>query len=76
MYCSQGSAELVSVSAVVSNSISGQGEYYFGILTKLADPGSDVMTSGYQDEGINEVVIFGGIFKEDSSSGGCISLKP
>jgi Glycoside hydrolase 131 catalytic N-terminal domain len=64
------------VGSAVTNNVSGQGEYHFGVLKKPTDPGSDVTTSGYQEAGINEGVIFGGIFEEDSSVDGCISLKP
>jgi hypothetical protein len=64
------------VSKVVSNSVSGQGEYHFGILKKPIGGGSDITKSGYQPSNINEGVIFGGIFQEDSSKSGCISLKP
>jgi hypothetical protein len=60
----------------VSNSVSGQGEYHFGILKKPIGGGSDITKSGYQPSNINEGVIFGGIFQEDSSKSGCISLKP
>ncbi|CZR68734.1 related to endoglucanase c [Phialocephala subalpina] len=60
----------------VKNDVSGQGEYHFGILKKPTGGGSDITKSGFQEGGINEGVIFGGIFEEDSSATGCISLKP
>jgi len=58
------------------NNVSGQGEYHFGILKKLIGGGSDIVHSRYQPSGINERFILGGIFEEDSSSGGCVGLKP
>jgi len=76
VYYSTGSNPLASVSKAVSNSVSGQGQYHFGILKKPIGGGSDITKSGYQPSNINEGVIFGGIFEEDSSKSGCISLKP
>jgi len=76
VYYSTGQNALASTGAAVTNSVSGQGEYHFGILKKPTNPGSDVTKSGYQPSGINEGVIFGGIFQEDSSSNSCLSLKP
>ncbi len=67
---------MASVSQAVKNNVAGQGEYHFGILKKPTNPGSDVTKSGYEESGINEGIIFGGIFEEDSSSSGCISLQP
>jgi hypothetical protein len=40
--------------------LSGQREYHFGVLKKPTDPRNDVTTSGYQESGINEGVVFGG----------------
>jgi len=76
VYYSTGQNALASTGAAVTNSVSGQGEYHFGILKKPTNPGSDVTKDGYQPSGINEGVIFGGIFQEDSSSNSCLSLKP
>jgi Glycoside hydrolase 131 catalytic N-terminal domain len=76
VYYSQGAAPLASTGAAVTNNVSGQGEYHFGILKKPIGGGSDIVHNGYQPSGINEGVIFGGIFEEDSSSNDCVSLKP
>ncbi|KUJ12608.1 uncharacterized protein LY89DRAFT_593023 [Mollisia scopiformis] len=76
VYYSTNNAPLASVSKAVKNDVSGQGEYHFGILKKPTGGGSDITKSGFQEAGINEGIIFGGIFEEDSSSSGCISLKP
>jgi hypothetical protein len=35
----------------------------------------DITQNGFQPDGINEGVIFGGIFQEDSADG-CVSLSP
>ena len=56
------------------NDISGQGQYHFGILKKPTGEGlTDITKSGFQPAGIDEGVVYGGIFMEDSSAG-CISL--
>ena len=55
--------------------MSGQGQFHFGVLKKGLDGGEDIVRDGIQEAGINEGIIFGGIFEEDSSTG-CISLAP
>jgi hypothetical protein len=66
----------VAVTDAVSNDVSGQGQFHFGVLKKPIGEGiTDPTTQGYQESGINEGIIYGGIFEEDSSSG-CISLSP
>lgn len=35
---------------------------------------TDITKQGYQESGIHEGIIFGGIFEEDSSAG-CVSLS-
>ncbi|KAN0120219.1 glycoside hydrolase family 131 protein [Hyaloscypha variabilis] len=75
VYYSTNGDALKSTGAAVTNNVAGQGEYHFGILKKPIGGGSDITKSGFQEKGINEGVVFGGIFEEDST-GGCISLKP
>jgi hypothetical protein len=75
VYYSTNQAPLVSTGKAVTNSVSGQGEYHFGILKKPIGGGSDIPHNGYQPSNINEGVIFGGIFQEDSKNS-CVSLKP
>lgn len=75
VYYSENGDALKSTGAAVTNNVAGQGEYHFGILKKPIGGGSDIPHSGFQPKGINEGVVFGGIFEEDST-GGCISLKP
>ena len=61
---------------MVSNDVSGQGQFHFGALKKgTGNNLTDVTTQGLQQEGINEGVVYGGIFEEDSSTG-CVSLSP
>ena len=76
MYYSKGQDALKSTGAAVTNNVSGQGEYHFGILKKPIGGGSDILHNGYQEPGIHEGIVFGGIFEEDSSSRACVSLKP
>jgi len=60
---------------VISNDISGQGQFHFGALKKGTGVGlADVTKQGFQESGINEGIIFGGIF-EEISTGGCVSLS-
>ena len=75
MFFSRGEDDLVSVTGVLQNDISGQGQFHFGVLKKPVGGVGDITKNGFQEAGINEGVIFGGIFQEDSADG-CISLKP
>lgn len=61
---------------MLSNDISGQGQFHFGALKKPTGAGlTDITKQGFQESGINEGVIYGGIF-EEISTGGCVSLSP
>ena len=59
----------------LKNDVSGQGQFHFGVLKKPVNGGADITKSGFQEAGINEGIIFGGIFEEDSATG-CVSLSP
>ena len=48
---------------------------HFGVLKKPTGNTTDPMLDGYQPSQINEGMIFGGIFQEDSKNG-CVSYKP
>jgi hypothetical protein len=73
---SQNSAPLTYVTGVLPNDVSGQGQFHFGALKKgTGNNLTDVTKDGFQESGINEGVIYGGIFEEDST-GGCVSLSP
>ncbi|KAF6835563.1 hypothetical protein CPLU01_04239 [Colletotrichum plurivorum] len=75
VFYSTGNSALKSQGKAVQNNISGQGQYHFGMLKKPVNGGSDITKSGDQPSNINEGIIYGGIFQEDSSAG-CISLSP
>lgn len=51
------------------NDVSGNGQFHFGLLKKPVNGGSDITKSGQQPSGINEGIIYSGIFEEDSSAG-------
>ena len=72
VYYSKGAEPLKSVTSAVSNDNSGQGQYQIGILKKPTGT-SDVVNSGYQQKNLNEGLIYGGLFLEDSANN-CISL--
>lgn len=73
VYYSTGSDALTAQTEAVTNDISGQGQFHFGILKKSTDAGEDSTKSGFQEAGISEGIVYGGIFMEDSADG-CISL--
>ena len=75
MFFSTGNSALKSVTQPIKNDLSGQGQFHFGVLKKGVDGTGDITKTGIQESGINEGVIFGGIFEEDSSTG-CVSLTP
>ncbi|KFY89290.1 hypothetical protein V498_06467 [Pseudogymnoascus sp. VKM F-4517 (FW-2822)] len=61
---------LIPVTGPIHNVISGQGQLHFGLLKKpIGENFTDMPHQGYQEPGINEGAIFGGIFEEDSSRG-------
>ncbi|KAI9703420.1 MAG: hypothetical protein M1820_005892 [Bogoriella megaspora] len=73
VYYSQGNATLTSKSSAVSNDLTGNGQYHVGILKKPTGTGlSDITKQGFQESNINEGIIFGGAYLEDSSSW-CVS---
>ncbi|CAJ2501393.1 Uu.00g042460.m01.CDS01 [Anthostomella pinea] len=72
VYYSTRDEPLAAVTTALANDNSGDGQYQIGILKKPTGT-SDVVNSGYQETGIDEGQIYGGLFLEDSASG-CISL--
>lgn len=72
MYYSKGAEPLKSVTSAISNDNSGNGQYQMGLLKKPTGT-SDVVNSGYQQRNLNEGLIYGSLFLEDSADG-CISL--
>ncbi len=73
VFFSTGNSALKAVTQPIKNDLSGQGQFHFGVLKKGVDGSGDITKNGVQEAGINEGVIFGGIFEEDSSAG-CVSL--
>lgn len=57
----------------IPNDNSGEGQYQFGLLKKPTGT-DDVVNSGYQSSDLDEGLIYGGVFLEDST-GGCISTR-
>lgn len=56
---------------ITTNDNSGQGQFHTGILKlPLGDAGIDVVHEGFQESGIHESLIYGGIFIEENV-GGC-----
>ncbi|KAI0204281.1 hypothetical protein F4808DRAFT_457384 [Astrocystis sublimbata] len=74
VFYSTGTDELSAQTDAVANDVSGQGQFHFGVLKKGLNGGDDIVKNGEQEDGIDEGIIFGGIFEEDSSDG-CISLS-
>ncbi|OTB06606.1 hypothetical protein M426DRAFT_104796 [Hypoxylon sp. CI-4A] len=72
VYYSTDDEPLEAVTEALSNDNSGEGQYQIGLLKKPTGT-SDVVNSGYQETGIDEGLIYGGLFLEDSADG-CISL--
>ncbi|RYO93943.1 hypothetical protein DL763_004217 [Monosporascus cannonballus] len=72
VYYSIGDAPLEAVTPALSNNNAGQGQYQMGILKKPTGT-DDVVNSGFQETGLDEGQIYGGIFLEDSTDG-CVSL--
>ncbi|RPB06233.1 hypothetical protein L873DRAFT_1756752 [Choiromyces venosus 120613-1] len=58
-----------------ANNATGKGQAHIGVLKLPTPPATDVAHNGYQPSGINEGLIYGGIFVEDSSEKG-VSLTP
>lgn len=76
VYYSQNGQQLVPRTGWISNDLSNLGEYHFGMLKKPTGQGlTDITKQGYQEKGIHEGVVYGGIFEEDSAKG-CVSLTP
>lgn len=71
MWYSEGDAELAKATEPLNNNNAGEGQYQIGMLKKPTGT-SDVVNSGYQESGLDEGLIYGGIFIEDSASD-CVS---
>ncbi|KAF7547439.1 hypothetical protein G7Z17_g7713 [Cylindrodendrum hubeiense] len=69
---SNGNKPLRPATKPVSNNNSGRGQYQIGILKKPTGT-DDVVNSGYQESELDEGLIYGGIFIENSSDD-CVSI--
>ncbi|OAG08734.1 uncharacterized protein CC84DRAFT_1204022 [Paraphaeosphaeria sporulosa] len=68
VFQSSGSAPLVQATEPLPNDLTGNGQFHFGVNKNPTDPGTDVLRSGFQESGILEGVVYGGIFVEDTAS--------
>jgi hypothetical protein len=64
-----GTDVLVKQTDALPNDLSGNGALHFGLNKNPTDPGADVLRTGFQEEGITEGIVYGGIFVEDSADG-------
>jgi len=72
VYYSKDDEPLKSVTNAVTNDNSGNGQYQIGILKKPTGT-SDVVNSGFQSKSLNEGLVYGSLFLENSASS-CVSL--
>ena len=75
VFFSTGDDALAAVTDAIQNDVSGQGQFHFGVLKKPVGGVGDITKNGFQPDAIDEAVVFGGIFQEDSADG-CVSLSP
>ncbi|KAI5778590.1 hypothetical protein EDC01DRAFT_634691 [Geopyxis carbonaria] len=59
---------LKSVAAKRSNDATGKGQYHIGMLKLPTGATSDVVNGGYQPSGINEGIVYGGVFIEKGTT--------
>jgi hypothetical protein len=76
VFYSQNCNSLRAATKSKPNDVSGRGQFHFGLLKKPTGQNlTDITKQGFQETGINEGIVFGGLFEEDST-GGCVSLIP
>lgn len=77
LYYSQGSEPLTLVGPLNgTNDNTGEGQFHFGVFKMpTGADGIDVVHEGYQESDLDEGIIWGGVFIEDSAEG-CVSLEP
>ncbi|KAI0089665.1 hypothetical protein BDY19DRAFT_985045 [Irpex rosettiformis] len=74
LYYSKGYAPLQRVVGPVFNDNSGGGQFHVGMLKLPTGPlGIDVLHQGFQEDRLNEGLVYGGVFIENSADG-CITL--
>ncbi|KAJ4259624.1 hypothetical protein NW762_007554 [Fusarium torreyae] len=69
---SEGGKPLRVATQPIARNLTGDGQYQIGVLKKPTGT-SDVVNAGYQESNLNEGLIYGGIFLEDSKNG-CVSV--
>jgi len=80
IYYSKANLSLEAVTPLISTNLSGKapttlGETHFGLQKKPTGTNiTQYLYEGVQEKGINEGLILGGIWQEDSKMNGCISL--
>ncbi|CAD6500157.1 BgTH12-04260 [Blumeria graminis f. sp. triticale] len=72
VFYSTGDEALKSVLTDTANDLTGHGMFHFGLLKKPVGEATDIAKGGFQPDGIDEGIIYGGIFQEDSVDG-CLS---
>ncbi|SZF01026.1 unnamed protein product [Blumeria hordei] len=72
VFYSTGNEALKSVLTDTANDLTGHGMFHFGLLKKPVGEAKDIAKGGFQPDGIDEGIIYGGIFQEDSVDG-CLS---
>jgi len=76
VYYSKESEPLQRVVGPAFNNNTGGGQFHVGLLKEPTGPlGIDVLTQGFQESPLNEGMIFGGVFIENSANG-CVTLSP
>ncbi|KAF8494539.1 hypothetical protein JB92DRAFT_2995756 [Gautieria morchelliformis] len=75
VYYSRDHDPLQRVAGPTFNNNSGGGQFHVGILKLPTGPeGIDVVHQGFQESNLNEGLVYGGVFIEDSSNG-CITIS-
>ncbi|KZO95153.1 glycoside hydrolase family 131 protein [Calocera viscosa TUFC12733] len=75
IYYSTDYEPLEVIAGPVTNNNTGGGQFHMGLLKLPSPPSADVLHEGYQESNLNEGLIYGGCFIEDSSEGG-VRLSP
>jgi hypothetical protein len=68
VFTSTANKPLTQATKPLANDLSGNGAFHFGVNKNPTDPGADVLRSGFQESGILEGVVYGGILVEDTEN--------
>jgi len=68
VFHSTNNAPLAQVVQSTSNDATGKGQFHVGVLKLPMPPSTDVVHMGFQESGINEGIIYGGVFVESGST--------